>query len=83
MKQAKDLVIRNTHSLTHWFTFSRKRKPKKNKAKQWKFDNLIHDPFSKKKRHKDKSDTQGKTKTKLQLSIKKFLNRRKRNKQDK
>ena len=52
--QAKQYAITSTHPVTKWFTRIRAPPyaPRPSPASQWHRDNLLHDPFSKKKRHK-------------------------------
>jgi len=67
MKQAKAKDLKNTPTLYHWFTTKvAKVKPK---LRQWARDNLIYDPYSKKKRHKTRSNSQ----VNIQQPIQRYL----------
>jgi len=56
IKAARAQSVTKTHAITTYFTrLNNNTKPKINTRRKWIPDRLIYDPFSKKKRHKNKS----------------------------
>ena len=74
VKKAKESDTTNTNPIYNWF--QPKNKAEFKRHMRWKRDQLLHDPYNKKKRHKTHSSGHSQSSS-IQTSIAKFFNPRK------